>query len=193
MFCSHQLLRIFCVPLVHLWVSWMFKRRWIKLFRGACSNITLGWKRFIGEHSYDWNCLTAVAPTYSRLLSEIQSDNIRKVLVGSETREEICSSYRFESSLCSWDCWIAQCLLQNRLYCPLIITRLFTCLNPGTHLLFRSHREGQNGFFLSFEEIHGETFVIGRLANSFRQVMDHGIMESVLYPSTAYHPWSFIG
>uniref|UniRef100_A0A8L8JWK0 RUN and TBC1 domain-containing protein 3 n=1 Tax=Heligmosomoides polygyrus TaxID=6339 RepID=A0A8L8JWK0_HELPZ len=35
-------------------------------------------------------------------------------------------------------------------------------------------------------------YIRGRLANSFRQVMDHGIMESVLYPSTAYHPWSFI-
>ncbi|KJH44518.1 RUN domain protein [Dictyocaulus viviparus] len=35
-------------------------------------------------------------------------------------------------------------------------------------------------------------YIRGRLANSFRQVMEHGIMESVLYPSTAHHPWEFI-
>lgn len=33
----------------------------------------------------------------------------------------------------------------------------------------------------------------GRLANSFRQIMDHGIRESILYANTAYHPWAFIG
>ncbi|VDL67305.1 unnamed protein product, partial [Nippostrongylus brasiliensis] len=49
---------------------------------------------------------------------------------------------------------------------------------------------GLRGWFpAKFVEIQ---LILGRLANSFRQVMDHGIMESVLYPSTAYHPWSFI-
>ncbi|CAD6190513.1 unnamed protein product [Caenorhabditis auriculariae] len=35
-------------------------------------------------------------------------------------------------------------------------------------------------------------YIRGRLANSFRQIMDHGIRESALYPSTPYHPWSFL-
>uniref|UniRef100_A0A8R1E6L1 SH3 domain-containing protein n=1 Tax=Caenorhabditis japonica TaxID=281687 RepID=A0A8R1E6L1_CAEJA len=35
-------------------------------------------------------------------------------------------------------------------------------------------------------------YIRGRLANSFRQIMDHGIRESVLHTAMAYHPWSFI-
>lgn len=35
-------------------------------------------------------------------------------------------------------------------------------------------------------------YIRGRLANSFRQIMDHGIRENALYTSMAYHPWSFI-
>ncbi|PAV77441.1 hypothetical protein WR25_09213 [Diploscapter pachys] len=35
-------------------------------------------------------------------------------------------------------------------------------------------------------------YIRGRLANSFRQIMDHGIRESILYANTAYHPWAFI-
>ncbi|CAI5454719.1 unnamed protein product [Caenorhabditis angaria] len=35
-------------------------------------------------------------------------------------------------------------------------------------------------------------YIRGRLANSFRQIMDHGIRENVLYSTMAYHPWSFI-
>lgn len=35
-------------------------------------------------------------------------------------------------------------------------------------------------------------YIRGRLANSFRQIMDHGIRENLMYTSMAYHPWSFI-
>uniref|UniRef100_A0A1I7TRE3 RUN and TBC1 domain-containing protein 3 n=1 Tax=Caenorhabditis tropicalis TaxID=1561998 RepID=A0A1I7TRE3_9PELO len=35
-------------------------------------------------------------------------------------------------------------------------------------------------------------YIRGRLANSFRQIMDHGIRENVIYTAMAYHPWSFI-
>ncbi|CAJ0565271.1 unnamed protein product, partial [Mesorhabditis spiculigera] len=35
-------------------------------------------------------------------------------------------------------------------------------------------------------------YIRGRLANAFRQVMEHGIRENNLYPTTAFHPWSFI-
>ncbi|CAJ0921100.1 unnamed protein product, partial [Mesorhabditis belari] len=35
-------------------------------------------------------------------------------------------------------------------------------------------------------------YIRGRLANAFRQVMEHGIRENNLYPTTPFHPWSFI-
>ncbi|GMT05883.1 hypothetical protein PENTCL1PPCAC_28057 [Pristionchus entomophagus] len=44
------------------------------------------------------------------------------------------------------------------------------------------------------EEVSSEIteYIRGRLANSFRQVMDHGIRQNALIPTATYHPWSFI-